>query len=136
MPVYEWDKCGAGQLHFVHKKRRHSRKNAARFEALQDQYFQRYGFGEGLEAHLEVKKLLTELRLDYVQTGERMLLNQIAIEEKNLLMTNPSGFEGMDTDQVIAHLFLSKGARIDKRVVSVVEFRAILDQYKLMNKAA
>ena len=135
MLLFNWDECQKGNLRFVNRDARSRWHDPERFEALFDQYLQRFGFSDQTQLLLETKQLLAKLRLAYVQTSDRMLLNQIAIEEKNLQLYDPSKHKGMTTDEALAFILLQTGARLDKKVISVVEFRTTLDQFKKINKA-
>ena len=129
MPLYNWDECTKGNVKWVHKYGVSTLKDNDKFEVLQDQYIKRYGIGEALEEHLTIKQVLTTLRLMYVETGDKMLLNQIAIEEANLIKTDPNLMEGRTTDQALAWLRTKVPTWIDKKIITIVEFRELLDEY-------
>ena len=83
---------------------------------------------------LKIKILLTKLRLMYIETGDRMLLNQIEIETANLKKADPTNIKGMTIDESLAWLRTQMPSWIDKKIITIVEFRDLLDEYGRRNK--
>jgi len=134
MPLYNWDECHQGKLHFVNHDHKPTKHDFERFEVLQDQYIERYDLREEMIEFLKIKITLTKLRLMYIETGDKMLLNQIEIETENLKNADPSNIEGMTIDQSLAWLRTQMPAWIDKKTITVTEWRDLMDEYGRRNK--
>ena len=104
-----------------------------KFIALQNEYLERFGMSSNMKKFLEIKVYLTELRAQYILTKNKMLLNQIEIEEINLNNADPSSEEGMTTGQMLVHLRKWTGIWIDKKKITIVEFRELTDEYVRSN---
>lgn len=134
MPLYNWDECQKGNVRWVNFDSKPTDKDFERFELLQDQYIKRYDLKDEMITYLKTKMILTTLRLMYIETGDRMLLNQIEIETENLKKTDPSNIEGMTIDESLAWLRTQVPSWIDKKVITIVEFRDLLNEYGRRNK--
>ena len=134
MPLYNWDECTKGNVKWVHRLGVSTRKDNDKFEVLQDQYLKRYGIGDAMEEHLKIKQILTTLRLMYVETGDKMLLNQIEIEGVNLIKTDPSLIEGRTIDECLSWINTKSPSWVNKKNITIVEFRGLLDEYGRRNK--
>lgn len=121
-------------MHYVNKDAKPRKGDASKWVELYNQYLARFGFGEDLERYIETKVHLTQLRLAFVETGDAMLLNQIAIEEINLKEQDPSNHEGMTIDQCLYHLRKQMGQWIDKKRITIVDFKISLTEYVRSNK--
>ena len=131
--MYNWDECQKGNLRWVNKNGVSTKKDFERFEILQDQYIERYDLQDEMIKFLKIKITLTKLRLMYIETGDRMLLNQIEIETANLLKSDPSNIEGMTVDESLAWLRTQVPSWIDKKIITIVEFRDLLNEYGRRN---
>lgn len=131
--MYNWDECQKGNLRWVNKNGVSTKKDFERFEILQDQYIERYDLQYEMIKFLKIKITLTKLRLMYIETGDRMLLNQIEIETANLLKSDPSNIEGMTVDESLAWLRTQVPSWIDKKIITIVEFRDLLNEYGRRN---
>lgn len=134
IPLYNWDECQNGNVRWVNYDGISTKKDFDRFEILQDQYIDRYDLKQEMIDFLNIKILLTKLRLAYVETGDRMLLNQIEIETSNLEKSNPDKIDGMTIDQALSWLRTQMPTWIDKRVITIVDFRDLLDEYGRRSK--
>lgn len=88
-----------------------------------------------MEQYLKIKQNLVKIRTQFVLSGDKMLLNQIAIEEQNLSDLDPAKVKGLSIDETIAAIHLRTGARLDKRTITVPEYKAALLQFENMTKA-
>lgn len=87
-----------------------------------------------MQKYLEIKTFLTELKLNYVLTEDSSLLNQIEIEKINLRDADPEVGEAMTTDAMLVHLRKWMGIWLDKKKITVVEFRDLVNEYVRSNK--
>ena len=134
MPLFNWDECLKGVNRWVNKDGVSTLKDFERFEILNDQYIDRYDIREDMIKYLNIARDLITLRLMYIESGEKMLLNQIEIETENLLNADPSKIEGMTIDESLAWLRTQMPTWIDKKVITIVEFRDLLNEYGRRNK--
>lgn len=133
-PLSNWDKCIAGDLRHVTKSGKNTKFDGVVWVSLYNQYLEIFGLDQTLSDYLDVKLLLIELRCLFVESGNRMLLNQIAIEEINLEQLDPSKHEGMTTDQCLVHLSKMQGYRINKSKITIIEFKNLMLEYVRVNK--
>ena len=133
-PLWNWDECQKGELRWVNIDGAETKRDFERFEHLQDQYIARYDLKDTMIEYLKIKMALTELRLMYIETGDRMLLNQIEIETENLKAVDPSNIQGMTIDECLAWLRTQMPSWINKKVITVVEFYDLMNEYGRRNK--
>jgi hypothetical protein len=138
-PLYNWDKCQQGDFRFVNRPRfiydHMTKKDRKKWNMLFNQYLTMFGLDEMLEKFLEIQEYLAELRFQYIETNNRMLLNQIKIEEANLLMHDPSRINGMTIDECLVHLSKWKGGELlDKKKITIVQFKTLMNTYAGSNK--
>lgn len=133
-PLYNWDECQNGDIRWVNKDGVSTELDFERFEDLQDQYIKRYDLKQEMIDFLKIKMILTKLRLMYIETCDRMLLNQIEIETANLKKADPTNIKGMTIDESLAWLRTQMPSWIDKKIITIVEFRDLLDEYGRRNK--
>jgi len=134
MILWNWDECLKGEIRWINKDGVSTDKDFERFEDINDQYIQRYDLRDETITYLKIKMALIQLRLMYIETGDRMLLNQIEIETENLKTADPSNIEGMTIDQCLAWLRTQMPSWINKKLITVVEFRDLMDEYGRRNK--
>jgi hypothetical protein len=134
MPLYNWDECTKGEIRWINLNGIETEKDFERFEQLQDQYIKRYDLRDDMVKFLKIKMALIQLRLMYIETGDRMLLNQIEIETANLKNADPSNIEGRTIDQCLAWLRTKMPTWVNKKVITVVEFHDLMEEYGRGNK--
>lgn len=127
--LYNWSKCMAGDLKFVTKDLKPSRLDGAVWVKLFNDYLKRFGITDDFDRYLDTLVLLTALRVAYIQTGDEMVLNQIAIEEVNAAKLDPSQFEGMTPEQCLTRLSKWQGYHLKAREISIVEFKNLMIEY-------
>lgn len=121
-------------MQYVNRDSEARANDAALWVTLYNQYLERFGWGEDLDEYIETKTHLVQLRLAFVETGDAMLLNQIAIEEINLINQDPTRHEGMSIDQCLYHLRKHMGQWLDKKKITIVDFKISLNEYVRSNK--
>lgn len=134
MPLYNWDECQKGNIKHVTKDGKSTERDGEVWVMLYDQFLDRFGIDERLELYLNLKVQLTKLRCLWIQTGDDMILNQIAIEEINLKNLDPTKTEGMTTDQCLVHLSKWLGYHVKKKDITIVEFKNLMNEYGRANQ--
>lgn len=128
-PLYNWEKCQKGELNFVNADCKPTEKDGEQWIDLYNQYLAMFGLGEELEKWLNIKIHLTELRLQFVQSGDKMLLNYIKIAEQDMNKLDPTRIEGMTINQCLVHLNKWMGQWINKKQITIVEFKHLMTEY-------
>lgn len=134
LPLDNWDKCQGGDIKHVTRNGKATERDGEVWVMLYDQYLERFGISDELESYLNIKVQLTKLRCLWIETGDDMILNQIAIEEINLKNLDPTKTEGMTTDQCLVHLSKWLGYHVKKKDITIVEFRNLMNEYGRANK--
>lgn len=86
MPIYNWNKIvETGDLKWLFVDGgRVSLKSVQVWYDLQDQYFKEFGVDEGFKRQLRLMKEVVLLNDQYIQSGDRFVLNLIDIAEADL----------------------------------------------------
>lgn len=134
MPLFNWEKCQEGQLHYVNKDKKPRKNDAEQWIMLYNEYLNRYGVGNQLERYLTQKILLAKLRLQYITTNDVFLLNNIEIAKIELKELDPKKHEGLTTKQTLVHLSKWIGYRVNPLIVTIVEYKEMLEEYVRSNK--
>lgn len=134
MPLYNWEKCQEGQIHYVNKDLRPRQTDLEQWLKLYNEYLERYGVAAQTEEYLKRKVHLTKLRYQYILSNDVFLLNNIKVAEIELKTLDPSKHEGMDTTEILIHLSKWLGYRVDTKLISVVEFKKMIEEYVRSNK--
>ena len=134
MPLFNWEKCQAGELHFVNIDRKPRKDDAEQWIRLYNEYLERYGLGEQLDRYLAQKVHLAKLRLQYITSNNVFLLNSIEIAQIELDQLDPRKHEGLSTKQVLVHLSKWIGYQVNAMNITIVEFKEMLEEYVRSNK--
>lgn len=128
-PLDRWEKCQKNEFRYVNFDKVARENDAQKWIDLYNQYLEIFGLGEDMENYLNAKIHLARLRLQYLETGDGMILNYIAIEEGNVSNLDPSKFVGMTIDQCLVHLSKWMGQMIQKKAITIVEFKNLMNEY-------
>lgn len=134
MPLFNWEKCQDGQLNYINKDLKPRQDDAQRWIEIYNSYLAKYGVGEQLERYLSQKIHLAKLRLQLVATNELFLLNHIEVAQIELNQLDPRKHKGMTTQQMLVHLSKWIGYRIDLKLITVVEYKEMLEEYVRSNQ--
>ena len=134
--LFNWERLLRGELEYIcHKKPKQiTEAMGLAFENLYNKYLLQYGTHAEFLEYVAVKRNLIELRLVFVQTGDKFILNQIEIEERNLekMMNDQEG--GMTIAESLVILGKFFGRWIDKRDITVEGFESLKKEYGRANK--
>lgn len=134
IPLYNWEKCQEGELHYINKDHKSSESDAENWVNLYNQYIEKYGLGDQLDRYLSQKVHLAKLRLQYITTNNVFLLNNIEVAQIELEQLDPRKHDGMSTTQVLIHLSKWLGYHVNPKVITIVEFKEMLNAYVGSNK--
>lgn len=133
-PLYNWEKCQGGELRYVSKDAKSTKYDQVIWLKLYNEYLERFGIGEGLDHFLRLKIHLIKLRLQFIQTNDLFLLNQIKVAEIQMSNADPSKLNGMTTQQCLVHLSKWMGAVVKAKDITIVEFKEMFEEYVRSNK--
>lgn len=136
LPLHNWEKCLEGDFKYMCERSIKEWGNAEvqAFEVIYDKYIQRYGLGDLYDEYLALKKTIALLELSYVETGDTFILNQINIEKVNLIALEPTSEGGMTIGQIVVHLSKWMGTWINKKQITVEEYKSLLEEYERNQK--
>ena len=134
MPLYNWQECEKGNIKFVNKDHVSRQNDIEIWSILYNQYLERFGLGADLSEIIRLKRKLIALRCSYIINGNKKILNQIAIDEANLLKLEGLSVNGLTMDETLVYLSKWLGYRLDKKVISIVEYKTLVDEYGRAHK--
>lgn len=144
LPVWNWNKIHeTGNLNYLYiDQERYSYEifkaslEDSWIELLQ-QYFDKYGLPPKLSRKFKLKKRLIAIRCQFILTGDRSLLNEIALLEGDLEMMIPkSGKKSMDFNKFMWELRLRSGFdSLDPKKMSVIDHMDLIDRLNEREKA-
>ena len=134
MPLYNWQECEKGNIKFVNKDHVSRQNDIEIWSTLYNQYLERFGLGADLSEIIRLKKKLIALRCSYIINGNKKILNQIAIDEANLLKLEGLSVNGLTMDETLVYLSKWLGYRLDKKVITIVEYKTLVDEYGRAHK--
>lgn len=127
MPIYNWVQIQTtGDLKYLYKSCKGKVNNDLFdfWEALQDEYINRFGLDESYRKQLKLMIKVSKLNCQFVLTKDRFLLNEINMVEHEIEMSNK--IEGLSFYDIKDHAEKHKGFRIDPKVVTVTEWYTTL----------
>lgn len=130
MPIYNWNKImETGNLKWVFVNGgRVTRKIAEVWEDLQNQYFKEFGVDPEYKNKLRLMKEIVRLNDEFIQTGDRFLLNLINIAEIDL--------KSIDKQKIIRFYdLLDKVMTIKKVYIDPKQYTVVQWYYALKNLA-
>ena len=133
-PLYNWEKCQSGDMRYVNQDAKSTKYDEIIWLKLYNEYLERFGIGEGLEYFLKLKIHLVKLRLQFIQTNDLFLLNQIKVAEAQMISADPSKLQGMTTQQCLVHLSKWMGTIVRAKEITIVEFKEMFEEYARSSK--
>ena len=133
-PLYNWEKCQSGDMRYVNRDAKSTKFDEIIWLKLYNEYLERFGIDEGLEYFLKLKIHLVKLRLQFIQTNDLFLLNQIKVAEAQMISADSSKLQGMTTQQCLVHLSKWMGAIVRAKEITIVEFKEMFEEYARSSK--
>jgi len=129
-PLYNWDKCTNGDFKYIQREPKYMlAEDFKYYEMLFNKYLDRYGLGDDFDKYLRLCEKYTKLYLKYRKTQDDFLKNQIRIVQGEIDQVDPSKINGMSIDESLIHLSKHMGYRVDKRTITVVEYKEMIKTY-------
>ena len=106
------------------------------YEDLMDSYIKEFGLSKAQKRMNSLKLHLIKLRLEYITSGDRILINQINKYEKELEKIKMLFFQqdSLKFNEFLVLLQKWYGQRIDLKTTTVLEFYSITNMYERANK--
>ena len=138
MPLYNWIKCNKGELIYIRKKVNKRDEidegDEVMFKKVYDNYLDEFGLGKLHLRLLKVMKKKALLGLDFVISGDRFKLTEVALEEQRIKEMIENNKQGMSTEQSLIYLSKWLGYHLDSKKISVREYFDIINEYGKQNK--
>lgn len=136
IPLFNWEKCLEGNFKFMRTERAEKQEVAdiEAFYRLYDKYLEKYGLTNEHREYVEAQKRLIELRLHYIDTGDEFTLNYIAIAEIDVKKLEPTKEGGMTIGQTVTILSKWMGHWIDKKKITLEEYKDLIQEYERANQ--
>ena len=138
MPLYNWIKCSRGDLKYVRidikKGQEVGEEEKIVWEKIYSNYIDEFGLGKLQKKIIKVSKEKALLEIDYVLTGNRFRLTEIALEEQRLKEIVENNNKGMSTEQSLVYLSKWLGYHVNSKKISVREYFDIITEYGKQNK--
>ena len=136
IPLFNWEKCIEGKFQFmrIERAKKQTEKDIEAFYLLYDKYLEKYDLTDDHKRYVEAQKALIELRLQYVETGDEFLLNYIAVAEIELQKLTPTNEGGMTIGQTVTILSKWMGRWINKKEITLEEYKDIIQEYERSNQ--
>lgn len=140
-PLYNWRECQAGKLNFARKKMSVGNEDmdSESWDAIYDSYIKVFGLGKELQTYLRKVDQVTRMLLEYAETGDRFLMNEINLIQSEIDQLNVEKKGGSSLDVAVVNM--SKwmgGGFIEERKVTVSQFytayNEMLKDYERKNK--
>lgn len=105
-------------------------------DMLMDSFIKKLGFTKVVKKYNELRFKVAKLKLEYIKTSNRMLINRITQLEDELEQHKKLIFQQETSDFDKNHVILQKwyGQKIDLKTTTVTEYYSILDVYERSNK--
>ena len=136
IPLFNWEKCLEGDFKFMRIKRvkTFDVSDVEAFYKMYDKYIDRYDLTDEHKAYVEAQRNLIELRLQWVDTEDDFLLNYIAIAEMDVRKLEPTKEKGMSIGQTVAILSKWMGQWINKKTITLEEYKDLIQEYERANQ--
>jgi len=128
MPVWNYHKASTtGDLKYMAKGDGaiDKRKALDAFDKVRQQYYDTYGMDYTLREYYNNLKRVTELKAKLVETGERFLINEIRIKEREI--EDFENQKGISHSQIYASISKYMGYRFNPKTESVVSYKEALN---------
>jgi len=134
IPLFNWFKCHDGKLKYTRKNRIGSEKeDLESWTKIYDEYLSRFGINEEFQNFMQkqIDKAIKEC--EYLETGNRKLLNDINILEAKIRELMNTGKNEISSGELLQVLSKFQGYRIDVKTITVGEYFDLINIYKKQN---
>ena len=105
-------------------------------DSLMDDYIKYFGYQKKVKDYNNTRYKLAKLKLQYIKTSDRFLINKISVLENKVEELKKLIFSQNDDVFHKNHVILQKwyGQRIDLKTTTVLEYNSIVKTYEQSNK--
>lgn len=133
LPLYNWIKITNGELNYCRLDLSigNNDDDLKYFDLISDDNYKYFGLGSEYLNLLDIQLQLSEIRLDFVITGDNFLKNKISMLETEIedIINKDLGNDN-SIDETIIYLSKWMGSRINPRETTVKEFRTMISLLK------
>jgi hypothetical protein len=139
-PIYNWNKIFTeGDLLYLFRDQKGKQITNDLIhvsDMLMDSYLKRFGFTKKVQRYNDIRFELAKLRLRYIKTSDRMLVNRITQLEDDLEQQKKLIFSQGTSEFDKNHVILQKwyGQPIPIKTTTVTEYYSIVEAYERANK--
>ena len=94
--LWRWEKLLEGKLNYLRRDEVATELDPIAWVQVYNAYLKRFPMEKKMEEYLDVKIYVTELMALYIISRDRMIMNQIEIEQQKLISLDPSKHEGLN----------------------------------------
>lgn len=137
IPLFNWEKVLQGKYQFMRLKPSKEKFNEADIKAfytLYNTYIKEYGLTSEQKKYLKLKEDYIKLYIKYAETDDAFILNQLSIIEADIEKLDPAKHQGMTIGQTIVWLSKWMGTWIDKKSITLAEFKDLIKEYERANE--
>lgn len=137
LPQWNWDKVNSTGNYAYLKVLKTYRKIdhevtdelTLRWEKIYDEFIEEFGLSAQYLKYIESKKQIARLQIEFVKTGNRMLLNEIEIEEMDFKSDFPL-VESIGFEKIVHSIEKRQSFPIDAKAITVYKYNDYLRTFK------
>jgi len=130
IPLFNWQKCLNGELKYVHLEFKEETDNQEAFNKLYDEFLQKRGVNKEYQKYLDILKKKALLQCEFLITKDNFKLTQIEIEDAKIVSLQKTSESGLSIEKTLIYLGKWLGYRLDWKVITVMEFYSIMEEYE------
>ena len=132
IPLLNWEKCLEGRYEFMRREKvnKFDKSDVEQFVLLFDKYLKRRGLSDEQIKYFEKQKIYLEFTIQYLRTGNQMLLNHLAISEIEMNEIDPRRHKGVSIGQTIVTLSKWMKSWIDKKAITLEDYINLLTEFE------
>lgn len=133
-PLLNWIACTDGDFKYINRDLKPRKNDIENWTNLHNKYLAKFGIGKQFQSYLDEKKQLIELRNAFVQSGDKMLLNDIRILEISI-ENQDRIFARNETTIESTVATLSKWLKMHLRIteLTILEYKNYMIDYERSN---
>ena len=136
LPLKNWIEIQKDNLTKTRKGRRGTPiEDGLAYEAINDEYIDRYGLDKYYTKLLKLLKVKALLQVDYILTGDRRKLTDIELKEADLRQLLETKGTGLTIEASLIHISKFLGIWVNINTISTLEYYDLLKELENYTKA-
>jgi hypothetical protein len=138
IPLFNWERVLEGDYQFMRvepNKKKFGVDDINAFNILYNNYIDKYGLSGDQKKTTKLQRQYVKLYVQYVETNNEFILNQLGMIEDDLLKMRKAVHKGMTISQTL--VWLSKwmgGSWINKKEMTLDGFKVLIQEYERANE--